>query len=486
MKVYKKFSPQGKEKNKKMQMHGNYRLIKKDGRIGWNALEKQAVIELLDHNVNEPEGAISVWFMSLEELCTTLRYDNFRMHNQFYDNYAIISDQREVCDHDNATFCINWNCGWYPQLSGKFFKGAIYPTGYAPVPKAIVTAGHCSFDKEEWYQLVFTWNKPENRYQIYINGILVAHSDTYTNGMEWEQAGERLYLGNPTFCISDIAFYQDELQSEEIKKLFKDECCQVKDYVQKELESVFADKEKVPFQWEPDEDWETALELSLDKEEQREQFYVQGAVDSVYVTEEGFLIDTPNHVPKHDNFGQDLDQMYLWTKQSFEGDLYVEFDFKSIRPGGLALLMFQASGMQREDFMKEYPLRTNGSMSKVHSEDVRNYHWEFFREMNDTRNDVCSQVVLKNPWFRPLGFHCMETPLTRDEWHTLKLLQRGASIQCVIDDIIVLDLKDDGFGNNGPILSAGHLAIRCMVRTKMLFRNLKVMNRRNFEVIEEA
>ena len=190
-------------------MHGNYRLIKKDGRIGWNALEKQAVIELLDHNVNEPEGAVSVWFMSLEELCTTLRYDNFRMHNQFYDNYAIISDQREVCDHDNATFCINWNCGWYPQLSGKFFKGAIYPTGYAPVPKAIVTAGHCSFDKEEWYQLVFTWNKPENRYQIYINGILVAHSDTYTNGMEWEQAGERLYLGNPTFCISDIAFYQD-------------------------------------------------------------------------------------------------------------------------------------------------------------------------------------------------------------------------------------------------------------------------------------
>ena len=69
------------------------------------------------------------------------------------------------------------------------------------------------------------------------------------------------------------------MQSEEIKKLFKDECCQVKDYVQKELESVFADKEKVPFQWEPDEDWETALELSLDKEEQREQFYVQGAVD---------------------------------------------------------------------------------------------------------------------------------------------------------------------------------------------------------------
>ena len=61
--------------------------------------------------------------------------------------------------------------------------------------------------------------------------------------------------------------------------------------------------------------------------------------------------------------------------------------------------MFQASGMQREDFMKEYPLRTNGSMSTVHSEDVRNYHWEFFREMNDTRNDVCSHGCSeKVPW----------------------------------------------------------------------------------------
>lgn len=93
MKLYEKFSPQGKEKNEKMQMHGKYRLIKKDGRIGWNALEKQAVIELLDHNVNEPEGAVSVWFLSLEELCTTLKYDNFRMHNNFMTIMQLFQDR---------------------------------------------------------------------------------------------------------------------------------------------------------------------------------------------------------------------------------------------------------------------------------------------------------------------------------------------------------------------------------------------------------
>ncbi len=485
MKLYERFRPQESKALEDMNLQGKYRLIQKEGRTGWNGTERQSVIELKNHNVNDPEGAISIWFLSLEELCTTLRYDNFKMHNQFYDNYAIIADQRELCNYINTTFCINWNCGWYPQLSAKFFKGDIYPDGYTPVPKAIVTAGHCSFEKEEWYQLIFTWNKPENRYKIYINGILAACSDIYTKGMEWEEAGNTLYLGNPTLCISDITFYQDELKAEEVVQLFEEECCQVKESVQKELQSVYADKKRVPFQWKPDEHWRTMLKLSLNKKEHAEQFYVQGAVDSVHVTDEGILIDTPNHLPKHDNFGHDLDQMYLWTKQSFEGDLYVEFDFKPIRKGGLALLMFQASGMQREDFMQEYPLRTNGSMSTVHSEDVRNYHWEFFREMNDTRNDVCSQVVLKNPWFRPLGYHCMENPITRDEWHSLKLLQRGKHIQCVIDDMVVLDLEDDGYGNNGPVLSVGHLAIRCMVRTKILFKNLKVMNKRNFEVISE-
>lgn len=321
MKLYERFRPQESKALEDMNLQGKYRLIQKEGRTGWNGTERQSVIELKNHNVNDPEGAISIWFLSLEELCTTLRYDNFKMHNQFYDNYAIIADQRELCNYINTTFCINWNCGWYPQLSAKFFKGDIYPDGYTPVPKAIVTAGHCSFEKEEWYQLIFTWNKPENRYKIYINGILAACSDIYTKGMEWEEAGNTLYLGNPTLCISDITFYQDELKAEEVVQLFEEECCQVKESVQKELQSVYADKKRVPFQWKPDEHWRTMLKLSLNKKEHAEQFYVQGAVDSVHVTDEGILIDTPNHLPKHDNFGHDLDQMYLWTKQSFEGDL---------------------------------------------------------------------------------------------------------------------------------------------------------------------
>jgi len=39
--------------------------------------------------------------------------------------------------------------------------------------------------------------------------------------------------------------------------------------------------------------------------------------------------------------------------------------------------MIHASGKTREDFLADYPKRTNGTMNTVHAVDVRNYHWEY-------------------------------------------------------------------------------------------------------------
>lgn len=76
--------------------------------------------------------------------------------------------------------------------------------------------------------------------------------------------------------------------------------------------------------------------------------------------------------------------MYLWTRDVFEGDLYLTAEFRIHQHGGLALWMLQAAGMQGEDFLSDYPLRSDGAMSTVITEDVRNYHWEFYREMVDS------------------------------------------------------------------------------------------------------
>ena len=168
------------------------------------------------------------------------------------------------------------------------------------------------------------------------------------------------------------------------------------------------DRQKKKFNWRPGKDWQPKLSLSLTKPTDLDSFYVQGYTQAPEINSDGLLVETPNLPQSPANLEK---QVYLWTQETFEGDLYVEYEFKILRPGGLSLLMVQASGMNREDFMKDYPLRTTGNMRMVHREDVRNYHWEYYREMNDVRNDIACGALAKKPlslsaffWLRRSSF----------------------------------------------------------------------------------
>jgi len=155
-----------------------------------------------------------------------------------------------------------------------------------------------------------------------------------------------------------------------------------------------------------------------------------------------------------------------------------------LRPGGLSLLMVQASGMNREDFMADYPLRTSGRMKTVYGEDIRNYHWEYYREMADMSNDVSNSALMKNPFAYPLSFSALTTPLEKDVWHKLQFLQIGNKLTGAIDGKIMVEFTDDGFTNNGPVYNFGHIAIRCMLHSKLQFRNLRVYDHSDFSVEE--
>lgn len=169
--------------------------------------------------------------------------------------------------------------------------------------------------------------------------------------------------------------------------------------------------------------------------------------------------------------------MYLWTRQAFEGDLHITIDFKIRAHGGLALLMTQATGMGREDFLEDYALRTNGTISTVFGEDVRNYHWEFYREMCDTRNDLVSHGLMKNPWYRPLGFQMENRQWELNRFYRLEWLQEGTRLRAAVDGTTVIEATHNSFDNNGPVFSDGHVALRRMMRTDVLLRNLRIRTR---------
>ncbi len=104
--------------------------------------------------------------------------------------------------------------------------------------------------------------------------------------------------------------------------------------------------------------------------------------------------------------------------------------------------------------------------------------WEYFREMNDVRNDVGTAFSRKNPFEFRNAFASLAKPYTKNEWHKLQLVQNDGTIRGAIDGVTVLEINDNSWSNTGCVLNYGHIAIRCMVHSKMLFRNLKVYTER--------
>ena len=93
-------------------------------------------------------------------------------------------------------------------------------------------------------------------------------------------------------------------------------------------------------------------------------------------------------------------------------------------------------------------------------------------------NDVGTAFSRKNPFAYRIGFGSAPAPFTINEWHKLQMLQVEGRVRGAIDGKVLLDFEDSSRTNSGCILNYGHIAIRCMVHTAMVFRNLKVYNER--------
>ena len=456
-------------------------IVSFEGRQGYRAKSIHTRFELPKHTAGAENGSVSIWVMPLEDLDAMSHEPWFTKHNPNYASYILLADNPEQGNFHDSVFSLCWDNCWYPQLYTKFFRGGLQPDGYFPKLMAVAGVGHFKLKKHKWYQLTVTWDKPASEIKIYANGILVMHSDTVHHSLEFQTPGDTLYTGNPTFVMADINFYDTTLSGDDVKSSYDGEVAIPDEALLSELRHMYCGENRKPFDFSPNSSWTLMCDRSLTKQEDLDYFYVQGKTDAASVTPEGILIETSQHLLTTGGAGApDADACYLWTNQFFNGDLYLEYEFKSLQRDGLSLLMLQASGMQREDFMADYPLRTNGAMSMVCWEDVRNYHWEYYRNVVDVRNDVASHAMIKNPWLAPIGYSCADAPMSIGEWHKLQFLQIGNKIQCAMDGKIVLDIVDDPFSNKGPVLNCGRIAIRCMIRTRLMVRNFKVYNKAQY------
>ncbi len=458
-----------------VQLRGPARVVTLDGRSGLNTTSIHSVLQLKAHTMKASRGTVSMWVMSLEDLGTSNAKPTMAVSNPFWTMYPLLSDCPDPQDIVSANFKMLWMNAWHPNLVALFGKDKFYENAFNLPHKALVSVSHFSFKRRRWYNFALSWNYEKEEYRLYVNGIIIGKEDQHRSGkFHRDTIGTSLYLGNPALCYSDIKFYGTTLSEKEVYNQFKKEDSQHDAALEEELQHVYAGKDRKPFNWKTDATWQIKLNLSLTDPTDLDSFYIQGKPVQVAITNEGLLVETIN---KEMNAAILDSQMYVWTRKPFEGDLYVEYEYKSLRPGGLSLLLTQASGMDREDFMADYPLRKSGRMVMIYGEDVRSYHWEYYREMADMRNDLDNSAFMKQPWNYPLAFGSRGIALAQDTWHKLQFLQIDNKLVGAIDGVIMFDCTDDGFTNNGPVLDFGRIAIRCMLHTKMVFRNLKVYNK---------
>ncbi len=460
---------------------GPHRFIEVNGKSGYQPLSLKTSLKIPTALHLQPTGSIVMWVCPLETLGVAAVPQHVLALDPQAKEYGLLSDTFPANDIGNSIFAWYWRSAWHPQMIAKFKTGkaAGGAADFAATP--YVPVEHLPLYERQWYQLAFTWDKPASRLRIYVDGILCG---TTSFPFASEVPRPELFLGNTSMAFAELAIYDTELSAADVARGYERAAYPMAPGVRDELRELFTVQPKPPADWRPDSTWNLRLDKKLTDEGDFDGWVQQGCLDGKHVmkerriTPEGLLLQTPDEVAVET-------RVYFWSPQIFEGDVAVEYEFRPEQRTGLALLVVQASGLQREDFMTDHPLRTTGSMMTIIGDRVRNYHWEYFRHSVDVRGDLGTHVLIKNPWGRPLGMST--TPLIAvGAWHKLQFVQEGARLRAAIDGEWVLDVRDDAFDNNGPILNSGRIGLRLMYATRMRFRNLKVWNRDAVEILSTS
>jgi hypothetical protein len=440
--------------------------------------------------LNQPQGTLSVWVLPLETLNTQVPPGHIMQREPDAVYWPILTDSLDPMKQGSGNFAIFWDGGWYPQLRVQFFKGHLYGTP-EPAQKPIALAGHFTFRAMCWYQITITWDDSRNWLGLYVNGVLVGTQNRH-HKLTRANCGEQLLLGCPGMCMGEIRAISGCLDKAAVARLYVE--AQTREYpeIDAEIQHTFSGNDSRPLDWRPGGGWRSLYANSLKGNSVLKDFYLQGMAEAVEETAEGICVRTrlQRSRPEKDTVGElggiheDKDQVYLWLLPVIDGDVAVEFEFMPMKENGLSMVILQAAGMHGEAFMEDWPRRTNGWMNTVYGENVRNYHWEYFREMDDCRNDVASHVLVKNPWLWPLHYQCQSKVLEQHTWHKLQFVQEGARLRGAINGQQVIDCIDTDTTGHGPIYRGGNIGIRCMWKSAFLFRNLKVWQRSRFEAVQ--
>lgn len=144
--------------------------------------------------------------------------------------------------------------------------------------------------------------------------------------------------------------------------------------------------------------------------------------------------------------GEESDHLVFWRDQVFPADFLLEFTFRpQSREKGLAIVFFNARGIQGEGIFEPVLKPRHGVFKQYHSSDLNCYHISYWAGARGTAN------IRKNA-----GFNLVATgpdlvsPGPAGEFQKIRVYKKGGLIRLIIDDVISAAWDDDGT-IGGPI-----------------------------------
>ncbi len=456
--------------------HGKAEALNLQGREALRCLSTHTYLELTEHQLTQTQGHLTLWFHPMEDLSQHPIIWRSMESNGIGHTVPLITDRREDAQPDPANFAVTWQPSWGHPFVVKYAKGRHFPDMHWPERKFMIEGWIEGLHADHWYRLDVAWDHERSYHALFLNGILAGRSNQHARrAASWDPIGPSLFLRSPQIAYGSLQSFSAPMDEEEIARAYAAEAPEENALLDRELLRALTGEGN------PQEDlrlgteeWQKALKLDLCDPAQAEHFILQGCPEALSWDAEGLRIRTPQEEPFHKREGNDLKQMYLWSREMFQGDLYIAYEFMPLEHGGLSILIPRASGMQGEHFLEDYPLRQDGSMKSIHSSDIRMYHWEFFREMDDVRNDVPSHAIVKWPWEIVMAGGIASSPFRFGEWNRIEFVQRGPHFKGAVNGELVLEGRDDAHSGKGPTLHSGVMGIRCMIRTDVRLRNLDI------------
>lgn len=452
-----------------LHVEGPYRFLTVAGLRGFQPTSLKTKATLKTDLHKSEKGSLSLWFSPLEEMEFFGYPDGFVDRFPEANKFPLVSDAFPARIVKDMSFSVYWS-GGYPQLVGKFSLGSLWGQLDFGLP-AFVYGERLKLRKGSWYHVVLTWDRPSKALRIYVNGVRMGYFDEADNF--GESSSKQLYIGNPAMVMRELLLENRVLDEGEIAALYESQRPEGNDLVDADIRQT-VDVQVLPdLDIERDQSWTKTYSVDFKEQKDLDEWVFQTGDEyrdlfDVRTTDEGLLIRTPEIIARDT-------RMYLWSPESFEGDQWIEYDFRVESPNGLSLLVVCCRGPQGEDFIDDYGLEKTGSMGVILGKTV-NYHWEYVRRVEIMRRDVETQYVAKNPWHWRMHYSCFPK-LEQGRWYRLRFVKIGNRLHGSIDGKTVFDIMDDPSVNNGPVLSRGRIGFRQMYNTAMRYRNFEVYQR---------